>query len=154
MPCGIADHEREIQDWPEDNCACTNECIPANRYAAHDRCVCSHRRIGANQCGLELRSRLLNVGTWIVIVGQDAIRPQEDVVLNSDSLPDCNSVLHGDVVAQNGSSFNERMLTDVATHANARPWHNMGKGPNTGAWADVTGLHECLRVGKICPRRN
>lgn len=71
-----------------------------------------------------------------VVVGESDIWPNEDVILQPNSIPDLYTILHGDAVPDNDIIFFEDAVADVAVHADDGSGENMSECPDASAAAN------------------
>src|ERR1017187_5288155 len=115
-----------------------NKRISANGRAAHDG------RVGADR-GAFADDRLLvhvpahDFAARIDDVGQNAGRPEEDVVLDDGAGVEGNVVLDLDVVADLDMARHQDVLPKVAAGADFGVRHDVAKVPDLRAFADFTG---------------
>jgi hypothetical protein len=67
------------------------------------------------------------------VVCKNSGRPDEDIILDDQAVPEVNPALEGDPVADPHVSFDEGMITDVAVLTDYGTTGNMSKSPNSGA---------------------
>jgi hypothetical protein len=82
------------------------------------------------------------------VVGKRYVRADEDIVFNSCAVPQVNTTLDGDAVANDHIVYDEAVRAYVAVGSNLSVWQHNGELPHVVVRTDVGGLD----VGKAMDR--
>ena len=118
--------------------ASADETIGPKRSAADDR------RIGADGCAaFDQRSAelglALDLGPWVLHIGEHAARPAKYAVFELDARIDADVVLHLATGTDPYVTTDEHVLADDAVLANDTVRENVAEMPNLGSGANFIG---------------
>jgi hypothetical protein len=81
------------------------------------------------------------LAAWKGVVGKRCVWADEDIVFNSNAVPQLNAAFDGDPVTNDHIVFYEAVRADVASGADPSVWQHHGELPDAGVCADVRGLN-------------
>src|SRR4051794_16585626 len=84
-----------------------------------------------------------------MIIGEGRVRADEHVVLEPQAVPELDSALDRDPIAQHYVIFDEGVVADVAVAAQDRARQHVGKRPDASARTDVAALTQAPRVHEV-----
>jgi hypothetical protein len=96
---------------------------------------------------LKLFGRLLTPGKSIV--SKRSIRPNENIILDSQPVPKLHSTFYGDSVADDYIILDKHVVANIAILANYRSRQNMGKSPDLRSRADCTAFTNALWMNEV-----
>jgi hypothetical protein len=70
------------------------------------------------------------------IVGERCVRPNENVVLHFDSVPELNAAFHCHAVPDDNIILDKNVVAKIAFTTNASARQDVGEGPNARVLAD------------------
>src|SRR5215467_8496750 len=86
------------------------------------------------------------------IIGEADARPDKDVVADLDPVPHHRLIFYRDPIADPRSGFDKRVAANVTVAADHGPFHDMRKGPDSRARADLVALANRAGVDEDCDR--
>src|SRR5262245_16708654 len=143
---GVPRHERVRGHVGDDDATRPDQRALTDRYPANDSRVRTDGGAMAHSGGKELLRPRPQRRAQVPDVREHHVRSEKHFVLDRDAVPDEDRVLDCDAVAHGRPVFDEGMVADVALGTDDRALHDVGEGPDTGAWPDVVALAEPLLV--------
>ena len=88
------------------------------------------------------------------IVGERRVRADEDVVRDSQPVPELHAALDRDPIAEHDVVLDEDVVADVAVVTDLGTGKHVCEGPDAGAVADASTLAQSLRMHEYRHARN
>ena len=80
------------------------------------------------------------------IIGEGDMGSDEDVILQSDTVPDAHTILQGDVVSELCAGLHEGVISHIAVVADDGSLEDVSKGPDTRPNSDLVRLDKSCRM--------
>src|SRR5262249_5941123 len=114
----------------------------ADNNPRQDCCIGTDRSSATD--GRVEKLRRTYVAARISVIGEGRVRPDEDIVLEANPVPQLHAALDRDPVADKDIVLNEDVVADVAVRADRCAWKHVGERPDAGTGADVAAFAEPL----------
>lgn len=134
VPRGITHNDASWCDVPRDHSAGADQRAGANGHSREDdgasaqRCPTTNARLG--------KCHRTRTTAWKWIVSEGYIRPDEDIILNPETIPELHAGLDRDSVADLDIALDQGLRTKVAIGADGRPRQNDDELPDARSRAD------------------
>jgi len=118
--CWITHNQAIGQNVFRDHGTCRDHGTTTYRNAWQDDGTGSDRGTVINCRGQE--SIRIDLTAWILIIRKRRVRTNENIIADSQAIPELNARFDGDPVTDNHISLNQNMGTDVAFDTNFCTW--------------------------------
>ncbi len=145
----IADYQRMRRNIVDDDRACADQGIWADRRAADDGNIGADGGAAHYTGGQECIAIPADERARTKIVREYGIGSDEYAVFQSDKIPESNAVFNRTVRADRNFIFDENIFAQITIRADLTAGQNVGEGPDSGACADLLAFANGLFVDKI-----
>src|SRR6476620_9234863 len=115
-----------------------DHCTPANPDSPQQCRIGADRRSRLDDC-LFKGFRVLPTARE-AIVGEGGIGTDENVIAQTDAIPELYAAFHRDAIAHDHVVFDEHAIADIAIATDLRSGEDVGKGPDPGIGSYPAGL--------------
>ena len=119
---------------PRHHRACADHGASADFQARQDDRACAQGRAFFDHCAVKFLWPLLAARPRVVC--ESYIRPDKYIVADIDPIPNLNTTLHGDTIADGNIVLDENMIANIAIFSDLRVRQNVSKRPNSSVSSD------------------
>ncbi len=130
----------------------THHGIGADREPAHHRGIGAYGRSFSDQ-GFFQDPGIPAMAAGVAVIDKGHSKRNEGIVLDGDAIENSNTILEGHMIADHRPFFYITTIPNVAMCTDHRSFHDIGIGPDTGAFPDLRiGMDYSSFVFKIIHR--